>query len=188
MELQEAIITRRTIKDFKPDAVPSELLMRALEAGIWAQNHRMTQPWRFDVFGPQTHRALAEIYADVQLESVSADDEIRDKARQKAIAKILAKPQLVSVSSTLSPDAQVRREDYAAVCCAIQNIQLAAWDLGLGMQWSTSGALIRPATYELLGINPTEEEIVGILFFGFPSEVPKARPRRPIEDLTRHVP
>lgn len=42
MELFDAILNRRTIKDFKPDPVLDAVLERVLTAGLWAQNHRMT--------------------------------------------------------------------------------------------------------------------------------------------------
>jgi nitroreductase len=165
MDLSEAVLTRRTIKDFKPDPVPADLLERVLAAGLWAQNHRLTQPWRFAILGPQTHRKLA----------VGAD-------------KLLSKPQIVAVSYRLSEYEAQRREDCAAVACAIQIIQLAAWAEGLGMQWS-SGKIIRlTSTYELLEIVPEEEEIVGLLFFGFPADVPAAQHRKPLGEVSRRLP
>jgi nitroreductase len=165
MDVLDAILTRRTIKDFKPQAVPGDVLDRALAAGTWAQNHRMTQPWRFIVLGPETHRALA------------AFDQ-----------KLASKPAIVAVTYRLSADEEQRREDYAATCCAIQNIQLAAWAAGLGMQWSTGRTSQLPETRVLLGIDPGEEEMAGLLYFGYPSLVPKTLPRKPLEEVMRRLP
>ncbi len=185
MELFEALFGRRTIKDFKPDAVPADVLARVLTTGLWAQNHQLTQPWRFAVLGAQTHRRLAEGFAQEQATLAGAEgDSVRAKAREK----ILSKPCTVAVSQRLEGPAGQRREDYAAIACAIQNIQLAAWAEGVGMQWS-SGKIIRsPQTYALLAIHPGEEEIVGLLFFGYPASVPPAAPRRPLADVSRHLP
>ncbi len=165
MDLYETILTRRTIKNFKLTAVPADTLSRALTAGLWAQNHRMTEPWRFAVLGPQTHSALA-----------------------KGDAKLMSKPCIVAVSYRLSSDGPQRREDYAAVCCAIQNIQLAAWADGLGMQWSTGRVSQLAQTYTLLGIDPTEEEIAGLLYFGYPEGVPPPAPRKPLAEVLRQMP
>ncbi len=189
MELFDAILTRRTIKDFTPDPVPDAVLDRALSAGIWAQNHRMTQPWRFVVLGPATHRALAEAGADVQLQSLRSDTDAatRDKVRAGAVQKLLSKPRLVAVTTLLSNDVLQRREDYAATCCAIQNIQLAAWAEGLGMQWSTNKQTQQPQTYNLLAIDPTAEEIVGFLYFGYPALVPTPAPRKPLAEVMRRL-
>ena len=162
MKIYDAILTRRTIKDFKPQPVPGDVLDRALSAGIWAQNHKLTEPWRFTVLGPQTHAALASIDG-----------------------KLATKPAIVAVTYRLSPDLSQRHEDYAAVCCAIQNIQLAAWADGLGMQWSTGRTAMSPQAHALLGLSATEEEMVGLLYFGYPASVPKPQARKPLAEVTR---
>lgn len=190
MEIREAIRTRRTIKEFSSDPVSDEVLERALVAAVWAQNHRMTQPWRFTILGPQTHRALSQIYGEVQAQSLPSEcnDTQRQTAREKGQRKLLSKTRIVAASSTLSADQTQRREDYAAVCCAIQNIQLAAWSEGLGMQWSTGKVMQEPATYELLAIDLAAEEIIGLLYFGFPATVPAPLQRKPLEEVLRHLP
>lgn len=165
MDIQHAILTRRTIKDFRPDPVPAETLERALNAGLWAQNHRMTQPWRFYILGTETHRALTALDA-----------------------KLSTKPAIVAVTYLASSDAFQRREDYAAVCCAIQNIQLAAWADGLGMQWSTGRTSQLPETLMLLGIDTATEEMAGLLYFGYPASVPPASPRKALADVSRRLP
>ena len=70
----------------------------------------------------------------------------------------------------------------------MQNIQLVAWAEGLGMQWS-SGKIIRlEAVHQLLGIERQTEEIVGLLFFGFPLRVPAAPPRASLAEVSRRLP
>lgn len=189
MNVQDAILQRRTIKKFTEEPVSDELLERALSAGIWAQNHRLTEPWRFTLLGPDAHRTLAEIYAETKLQALPdhCTSEQRESVREKSHAKLLSKPRIVAVSSILSEDSVQRREDYAAIACAIQNIALFSWSEGLGMQWSTGKAIEQAATYELLKIDPEQEEIVGFLYFGYPQEVPAAGKRRPLPELLRHV-
>lgn len=106
MELLDAILTRRTIKEFKTDLVPDAVLERALAAGIWAQNHRLTQPWRFVVLGPETQRTLAEAGAAAQIQSLRADTDAATRARVRAdaVEKLMSKPRIVVVSSLLSGD------------------------------------------------------------------------------------
>ena len=190
MELHEAIQTRRTIKDFRPDAVPADVLERALSAGLWAQNHRLTQPWRWTILGPQTHRRLAETFADAQTAPLPPDTDPaeRDRLHANALAKIREKPCLVAVSQQRSSSPTQQREDYGAISCAIQNVQLAAWSQGLGMQWSSGQIIALPSTYATLSIDETKEEIVGFLFFGYPAKVPPAQPRRPLAEVSRHLP
>ncbi len=188
MELYETLLRRRTIKDFKPDAVPPALLERVLAAGVWAQNHKLTEPWRFTLLGPETHRRLAEDFAGGQA-AASGDEAARtEQIRQEALKKILSKPCLVAVSQVLLGSPAQRREDYGAIACAVQNIQLAAWAEGLGMQWGSGKIIGLPETYEVLGIDPAQEEIVGLLFFGFPASIPGAQPRKPLAEVSRRLP
>jgi nitroreductase len=190
VELFDAILNRRTIKEFKPDPVPDAVLEQVLSAGLWAQNHRMTQPWRFVVLGSETQRALAEASAEDQLQSMRTDTDaaMREKVRAGAVEKFMSKPQIVVATVILSGDALQRREDYAATCCAIQNIQLAAWAEGVGMQWGTGKPTRLPQTYQLLGIDPNTEEIVGFLYFGYPALVPDPMPRKPLAEVMRRLP
>lgn len=189
MELFDAILSRRTIKEFKSEPVPDALLERVLNAGLWAQNHRMTQPWRFVVLGPATHQALAEAGANAQIQAMRADTAAaRDKVWNSAVQKLMSKPRIVVVTMVLSGDAFQRREDYAATCCAIQNIQLAAWGEGLGMQWSTGKQTQQAETYTQLAIDPATEEIVGFLYFGYPALIPPPAPRKPLVDVMRSLP
>ena len=41
--------TRRSIRRFKPDPVPDELVKKILEAGRWAMSGANGQPWEFIV-------------------------------------------------------------------------------------------------------------------------------------------
>ena len=164
MEVYHAIHQRRTIKNFTDEPVSKETLKRIFETGIWAQNHKLTQPWRFKVLGPQIREKLA-------------------LSNELARQKIMSPPVLVAVSYVLASDLNTRREDYAATACAIQNMALAAWNDGIGMIWSTGKHTRDPQTAPVLGIDPVHEEIVGFLAFGFPAETPAAVPRKPVSDV-----
>ena len=47
MNVSEAIRTRRDLGKVKPDAVPQEWIEQIVEAGTWAPNHKLTEPWKF---------------------------------------------------------------------------------------------------------------------------------------------
>lgn len=169
MEIYEAIRQRRTIKTFTPEPVPKGLLERVLETAVWAQNHRLTQPWRFRRIGPQTREALAF-------------------AIEAARPKIMNPPELVAVSNIIANDEAVRREDYAATACALQNIALAAHSEGLGSIWSTGKHTRDPQAYPILRIDPAREEIIGFIAFGFPETVPPAPSRKPLREVLEYLP
>nr|WP_240685168.1 nitroreductase family protein [Bacillus velezensis] len=45
--LAHTIRNRRSIRSFKPETVPSEVILDMLETAVYAPNHRLTEPWRF---------------------------------------------------------------------------------------------------------------------------------------------
>jgi nitroreductase len=189
MHVHQAIRTRRTIFQFKPEPVPVERLEAVLAYGVWAPNHHLTQPWRFTLLGEETRQTLAQRYGEIQTTKAppDSDEALRQKLRAAGVAKFLSKPTIVAVSCIQHGDEQERREDYAATCCAMQNIQLAAWADGIGMQWTTGPITRELDTYRLLGIDPEQEYILGFLYVGFPDESP-TRDRKPLTEVLRRTP
>ena len=186
MDVFEAIFSRRTIEKFQPRPVEPRLLSRILEAGVWAPNHHRTEPWQFIVVGPEKKQILAERSGRAKTSKMANESPERlARVYEDVVAKFVANPVLVVVTSRQSGDELTRREDYAATCCAMQNIQLAAWAEGLGAKWGTGALTRQPATYELLGLDPEAETIVGFLYMGYPDESPEALRKRPIDDVIR---
>ncbi len=189
MDVLEAIHTRRTIAKFSDKPIAPETVERLLAVGIWAPNHHLTEPWRFVIMGPETQQRLAGRFAEVKASKVPAEDVARrERVREEHTRKFLAFPTVVAVAASCEGDEQRRREDYAATACAIQNVQLAAWAEGVGVKWSTSGVIRDPQTYELLGIDPAAFEIIGLLFVGYPAEIPTRDRKRPLDEIIRRVP
>ena len=56
------------------------------------------------------------------------------------------------------------------------------------MQWSSGKIIHLEAVHRLLGIERHEEEIVGLLFFGYPLRVPAAPPRASLAEVSRRLP
>jgi nitroreductase len=189
MTVTETILSRRTIFQFKQEPVPKEVIEKMLSFGIWAPNHHITEPWRFTVIGEQTKLILAQRYREIQMEKVAAyvDAENQAKIGEAGFKKFMSKPNILAVSCLQEGDEQRRREDYAATCCAMQNIQLAAWEMGVGMQWSTGPITMERSTYKLLGIDPEKEYIIGFYYVGYPAEVPKPK-RKPLGEVLRWTP
>lgn len=180
--------SRRSIFNFEQRAVPDELVTAAIDVGRFAPNHKLTEPWRFIVPGEITRELIETAWADFAASRLPADvtEERREEARRASRGKIGSKPALVIVTQLLDPDPFRCEEDYAAVAGAIQNIQLAAWALGLGCQWSTSPATCAPEVVGAAEI-PSSERVVGFLFMGYPAVVPQVN-RKPLDEVTRRLP
>jgi len=61
MDLYEAIRTRRSVRSYRPDSIPEDVLRRVLEAARLAPSGSNRQPWKFVVVkGERTRRKLAD--------------------------------------------------------------------------------------------------------------------------------
>jgi nitroreductase len=186
MNLPELIADRRTIHDYRPEPLPEGAVERAVAAATAAPNHRMTEPWRFVRVGPEARAVLLGISADLK----GGGAALAEGALRKLKAKMMDPAELLVVCQVKNADAGVAREDYAAVACAVQNAMLSFWSEGLGSKWSTGGVTTDTRTYQALGIDAAEQEIVGFLWAGQAAklDLPKPRRRRTLGEVLRSVP
>ena len=61
MDTLDAIRGRRSIREFTDREITRDEIERLFEAAAQAPNHRMTQPWRFYVLGPEARRAYGAV-------------------------------------------------------------------------------------------------------------------------------
>lgn len=188
MDVLEAISSRRSVFKFKPEPIPNETVEKIFSYGRWAQNHHLTEPWRFVVVGPKTKEILAKRYAEIQRAKAGtgADENAKQALADAGYQKFHSKPTIVAVSCVQDGDEVKNKEDYAAVCCAMQNIALAGWAEGVGMQWTTGPVTLEDATYGLLGMDKDKEYIVGFMYMGYPEEVLEGR-RRELTEVLRYT-
>jgi len=181
-----AIQSRRTIKEFRSDPIPEETLRRILDAARWAPNHRLTEPWRIAIIGTQGREALADALAN--LTASSQDPSVMAKAKDEARRKVMSSPVLLAITCRLAGNPAQQEEDLAAVCAAVQNLQLASWGEGIGTHWNTGKVTRLPETRALLELSERREQLVGFLYLGYPAQVPEPPKRRPIQDFVRSLP
>lgn len=187
MSILQTIKSRRSVYQFLPARIEREWIDQCLEAAIWAPNHKVTEPWRFWVLGPRMKSVLAHIYADNRAGKRAAPQtEAFKDIYDKAMLKFQAIPEIVLVGQVLHSDPVMRKEDYAACSCAIQNFQLAAWELGLGVQWSTGPIIEDKRTFDALEIDSNALALIGALYIGKPACVGESG-RKPIEKVTTYL-
>ncbi len=175
----EAIHNRRMNNEFTEFAPSREALRRMLDAAVWAPNHRLTNPWRFFVLekGGEKRAEVAQLAYD-NLFARSGNHENADGSRQR----VLDAPALVYVYSVPADSEEMTQENYAAACCAVQNLLLAAVAEGLAGDWSTGNTTRHPALAETLG-GESDWTMVGALFIGQPAR-PSASVRAPADEVT----
>lgn len=186
METLDAIVTRRSIKTYEDRPVPDESIRRLLEVAVMAPNHRMTEPWRFYVLGPEARSTYGAALGARKAKRVE-DPAAAEAVVQKVADSHRSLPAMLAVSMTLDENPEIREEDYAACCMAVQNVCLAAHAMGLGTHIKTGAVMDDPSARAAVGVDEGERVIVTISL-GEPAEMPDAKPRRQASELTKWVP
>jgi nitroreductase len=185
MDAIEAIQRRTSVRRYRSDPVPRELIERLLECAVRAPNHKLTEPWLFAVLTGEAKASLAEVRARNRLaryddpasaEALGAADKARRETQET--------PAVVVVMARESGDEVRREEDYAAVMMATANLITAAQSLGLGTYLKTGGIMRDPGLLELVGV-PDGYRIVAVVSLGYPAEAETPRRRQPAATLTR---
>lgn len=186
MPISDAIQGRRSVKRFTARPVTRGEIETILDAATLAPNHRLTQPWRFHVLGPEARyaygRALGDRKARKQPDAAAAA-----ALRETVALEHRDLPCMIAVAVERNDNPEIAEEDYAATMMAVQNLALAAVELGLGTHIKTGAVMADPAARDAVGL-PDGQRIVAILNLGEPAEVPPPKPRRPAAELTSWLP
>lgn len=180
--VEEVIRGRRTIHNFTTEVPPFEQIEKAVELASWAPNHRHTEPWRFHHLGPKTISAVVDLNAQLVAEKKGT---AAGEAKRERWSEI---PGWLVVTSVLSPDdSALEKEDYAACCCAIQNLSLYLWSVRIGVKWTTGAVTRHPEFYRLLNVDPAERQTVGVLWYGYAANVAQQK-RQPVGEILTRLP
>ena len=157
MDVHEAIRTRYAVRDFRPDSLPDETILRILEAGRLAPSQRNRQQWHFVVV--QDGETLKKI------------GELASSGRYIAQA-----PMAVAV---VMQGSKMPKIDAAR---AVQNMILAAWAEGVGTCWV--GGIGGDRVKDLLNL-PEDAELITILPFGYPARrsLKGKKDRKPLSEV-----
>ena len=169
METYEAILTRRSVPRLSDQVPERESIERLLQAAVRAPTHHLTQPWRFVVLGGEERDRLGGAWAQGVERAGKDSSGIVAKARRAPIIVCVIErpkhhlPKVVEV------------EEHHATGAALQNILLAAHDMGLGAMLRTGPAAAMPEVREVLGVQE-DELIAGFVYLGYPREGAEERP------------
>ena len=186
MHASEAIRARRSIKRFADRPVDRTQIEALLEAATFAPNHRLTNPWRFYVLGPEARYAYGMALG--QRKAKKIEDPAKAQSMRETVAREhQALPCMIAVAVVDSDDPETREENYAATMMAVQNIALSAVELGLGTHLKTGGVMGDAAARAAAGVRENER-IIAIVNVGLPADVPPAKQRESATALTTWVP
>jgi nitroreductase len=186
MNASDAIRGRRSIKRFTDRAVTRDEIETILAAAALAPNHKLTQPWRFYVLGPEARYAYGLALGNRKarkLDDAAAGAALRDTVA----AEHRALPAMIAVAVVDNENPEIREEDYAAAMMAVQNMALVAVEFGLGTHIKTGAVMSDPAARAAAGVRDGER-IVAIINVGRPAEMPGPKKREAAATYTTWVP
>lgn len=182
MPISDIIANRRSIKRFTNRVVTREEMEQMLSAATLAPNHKLTQPWRFYVLGPEARYAYGLALGARKAKKIE-DPEKAAQMKQTVAEEHRALPVMLVVAVANNDDAELREEDYAAAMMAIQNLSLVAVELGLGTHIKTGAIMADPASRAAVGVKD-DERIISIVNIGEPADVPPPKSRTSAASLT----
>lgn len=172
--LAHTIRNRRSIRSFKPETVPSEVILEMLETAVYAPNHRLTEPWRFIYAASEAGKAkLADSYVSFFKKIKDDFNEEKERNMRKNLSAV---PGFLLVVLKEDENEFTRNDDFAALSGMIQNLQLLAHENGIGMVWKSGRIMYDKQVHQDFGL-ADNERFAAIIQTGYPDEQPKAKER-----------
>lgn len=206
-DIHEVIVSRKSIRRYKPDPIPEEMIDKILEAGRWAATGENYQPWRYIVVRNQETKnkiaKLAKVGSGSRMTTWYCLGEmqerfagIEDPVKREEVLRFMYSgevsefckdaPVIVVVLGTLMEGSVDVPYDLSATC---ENMLLQAHSIGLGACWVHAPVgTTRDAKKmkEIMKI-PTgmgQYKVLAYLAFGWPKEDRKhPRPKKQLADL-----
>lgn len=169
MDAEAAIKARRTHKQYGSTPVDLETVRELVDLARSAPNHKLTQPWRFRVLGPEVRARIEEL------------------AGEKEAMKLRRAPTLILATAVLSGDAHTDEEDLHATACAVYAVLLGATNRGLASYWRTPSCFTEDPVRGALGLE-TNERIVALIHLGPAVSEPPPKERLALDDVLRFLP
>jgi nitroreductase len=189
MNTREAIALRRSIRSFKSDPISDEDLHAILSAAIQSPSAKNRQPWTFVVVSGDRRAEMVEIMRR-GIASIKAEGHGIGSAESSTAIMAQAPVTVFVFNPTGLPPWMHHSVDemfddmvnIQSIGAAIQNMLLAALDLGIGSLWICD---ILFAYEELRSWLSEEGAMIAAVSFGYCNERPAARPRKPVREVTR---
>ena len=185
MPLLDLLRQRRSIKRFTDRAVTRAEIETLLDAAVLVPNHRLTEPWRFYVLGPDAREAYGLALGVRKARKIEDPDASRTM-RDRIGAEHRALPCMIAIALVKSDNPEIAEEDYAATMMGLQNLALTAVELGLGTAMRTGAVMGDEDARKAAGV-AENERIVAIVNVGEPAEVPVGPKKRGASEVTTWV-
>ena len=173
MDVFEAFERRHSVRSFRPDPVPQEILERIVRAASLAPSAMNEQPWRFYVTTGETRRQVGEAMAQGTTHLEEFIDVLGPELHAQAVqwySELGDAPVVIVCTMPKAVDEFWQLNTQLSIGAAIQNILLAATGQGLGACNITFSFYVRDELARTLDI-PDDRVIAAIVAIGYPADV-----------------
>ena len=207
----EFIYKRKSIRKFKDQEVPKEDLIEMLKAATYAPSAKHQQNWHFDVItNKEKIEEIAKVVGDRHMEIANLADNEKDQANMSKFLKyytvfknapvlvlVYAKPYKTVEYKILKEnnapqevlDILVSPQSAAqGIGAAVENILLAATEMGYGTCYMTGPTHAKKEIEELIGFEKEGYELMSMISLGVAEDdTPKQPPRKPLEEVVTFI-
>lgn len=191
MNVYDAIKQRRSIRQYKPDPIPEDVLHRLLEALRLSPSGGNYQPRKFVVV--RDREMIKKLATAGRANPVSISGAplviVAYGSEKEAIGRYVQDGQVVLGKGDAIPEAIKKGTyDYESallmdLIIALDHLTLAARAEGLGTVWI--GAINERKVKEILSI-PQDCVVPIVMPVGYPVSWPEAKPRKPLAELVTY--
>lgn len=192
-----SIHERRSIRKYQDKRVPKEYIDQILEAARAAPSAKNRQPWKYIVFGGKyKEELLMAMENGLKREERGITNlpksrygipDARNTLRIMREAPIII---MILNTNARSPFLPVDNDGRIAEICdtlsigaSVENMLLAAEELGLGTLWVANTCF---AYQEMVSYLDTKDQLVGAIVVGYADEKPPQRPRKRLEEIVEY--
>ena len=187
MDIIKAGKNRRSIRKYKRKKVPRKILKKILDSARWAPSLHNMQPWRFIIPGGAMREKVIRA-----LKKRRRNEPLIIRLTLKNGVEIIENaPLIILVYNTGALSNRVKKggriyfnnaniSEIQSVACAIQNMLLTVYSLGLGAAWIGISSFREKEINKTLGI---KDRLMAILTIGYPSKKSKAPRRKAISEI-----
>jgi nitroreductase len=158
MDALQALKTRRSVRSYKPDPVPAQIVDDIVDCGRLAATARNRQPWEFVV--------------------------VTDAAVRRQLAELIETGRFIAEAPVcivvFCADTKYFLEDGSA---AIQNLLVAARAHGLGSCWVAGDKKPYAAPVAALLHAPAAHKLIGLVAVGYATEETPLPPKRSLSEV-----
>jgi nitroreductase len=196
MDALECIRTRQSIRGFKPDPVPKEMLREVIETAQWSPSYKNSQPWEVVILSGDTKEKLSGMLVELiekgtapcpdipepeswpEAEGARIGSLIRKRAEASGIdlndPEVLKKAKIANFNFYRAPHGIYLFQDSSLTSWSLfdlglfaQSLMLAAHAKGLGTVPQAFATDYAQKIKEYLGIPATKRLVLGISI-GYP--------------------